>query len=411
MIHFSKYQLANGLRLVVHTDKSTPLVAVCLSYDVGTRDEDPRRTGFAHLFEHLMFGGSKHAPDFDTPLQTAGGENNAFTNQDMTVYYDVLPRDNWEVALWLEADRMASLKLNKRALDVQRKVVIEEFKETCLNEPYGDIWHHIGELAYTVHPYRVPTIGEVPQHIADATLDDVKAFFERFYRPNNAVLSVGGNIEPEEALQAVEKWFGDIPAGEPVEHRFPIEPEVTAPRRKEVQGDVPNDALFIFFHCAARYEEPYYADDLVSDVLGGGESALLYQRLVKQQALFTEIDAYLSGTTDRGLFVIEGKLADEVSVEQAEAAVWAILDELQAQPISERDLQKLKNRVEHSLEFSEMSALNKTISLGYYEIMGDANGINTEADGYNKLTTKDLHQRAQFLFQRQRSMTIVYRRR
>lgn len=409
MVSFVRHTLANGLRLLVHTDNSTPLVAVCLSYDVGTRDENPDKTGFAHLFEHLMFGGSKHAPDFDDPLQKAGGENNAFTNQDMTVYYEVLPRENIETALWLEADRMAHLTLNKKALEVQRKVVIEEFKETCLNEPYGDIWHHIGALAYKVHPYSVPTIGKTPQHIADATLGDVKHFFESHYCPNNAVLSIAGNIDGEEALSLVEKWFGAIPAGKVPPRQLPAEPQQTEARSLSIEADVPLNALFICFHCAARKDAEYYIDDILTDLLGGGESAILYQQLVKKEQLFSEIDAYLTGTTDTNLFIIEGKLSEETSYEQAEAAIWSILEQIKNETISPRELQKLKNRVEHSLVFSETSAINKAISLGYFELLGNADDINEEAAQYNKLTPPDLQLRAQYLLSKHRASTIYYR--
>lgn len=410
MIQFHRHRLDNGLRVLIHEDKTTPMVALCLSYDVGTRDEDPERTGFAHLFEHLMFGGSKHAPDFDTPLQTAGGENNAYTNQDATVYYELLPRENWEVALWLEADRMEHLSLSKRALNVQRKVVVEEFKETCLNEPYGDVWHYIGELAYRVHPYSIPTIGKTPEHIAGAELTDVKAFFERFYAPNNAVLSISGHISPQEALAGVEKWFGRIAPRPRPPRNLPSEPPIEQARRKTVWADVPLDALFICFHCAPRRDDWYYTDDLISDILGGGESARLHQELVKKRPLFAEIDAYLSGTDDTGLLVIEGKVAEGVALEQAERAVWELLEELKCNTLTENELRKLKNRVEHSLEFGETGTLNKAISLGYFELLGDADRINTEAERYERIDAEQIRSRARMLFRPEASATLEYRK-
>lgn len=408
MIQFERAELANGLRLLVNTDKSTPLVAVCVTYFVGTRDENPERTGFAHLFEHLMFGGSKHAPNFDDYIQSAGGENNAYTNQDMTVYYETVPRENLEVALWLEADRMADLTLNKRSLSVQRKVVVEEFKETCLNEPYGDVWHYLSPLAYEKHPYRVPTIGEKVEHIAEATIEEVKGFFDRFYRPNNAVLVLSGNIEMPEALQLVGKWFGDLPAGAPVSRAYPQEVEQKAARRLVRQAEVPLNALYIAFPAAARKDSDYYADTLLTDVLGEGEAARLYQRLVKEDAIFTEIDAYTTATIDASLVVIEGRLYEGVSFEKAEAAIWRELEQLKNETLSQREWEKLQNRVESSLVFSEISAGNKAANLAYYELLGDAALINQEADAHRAISPQDLQTRAQTLFAIEKSNTLCY---
>lgn len=409
MINFHKYHLDNGLRVLIHPDKSTPFVSICVTYAVGTRDENPQRTGFAHLFEHLMFGGSKHATDFDQHIQNAGGENNAFTNQDVTVYYDQLPLDNWEIGLWLESDRMQNLLLNQKALDVQRKVVVEEFKETCLNQPYGDIWHHIGPLLYKKHPYQVPTIGAKIEHIQEAELSDVQNFFERFYCPNNAVISISGNLNPDEAIVQVRKWFEDLPAGNPPKKDFPKEIAQTEERFLEVEAEVSLNALFMIFHSAHRLDSDYYLDDMLTNILAEGEASLLFKKLVKQTQLFGEIDAYITGTIDQGLLVIEGKLSEETTYEEAEAAVWEQLKSLQETCISTEQFQKLQNHVEHNLEFGETNSLHKAINLGYYEILGDANWVNEEKDNYLNITPEAIQQRAQNLFQRTKCSRIHYK--
>lgn len=408
MINYQRTTLDNGLRLIVNTDKSTPLVAVCITYFVGTRDENPERTGFAHLFEHLMFGGSKNAPNFDDYIQSAGGENNAYTNQDMTVYYEVVPRENLEIALWLEADRMADLTLNKKALNVQRKVVIEEFKETCLNEPYADVWHYLGPLVYKRHPYQVPTIGKEIAHIKDASLEDVQAFFNKFYRPNNAVLTLSGNIELEEAAILAEKWFGDLPSGQPIDRNYPQEEEQEEARHLDVYGAVPLKALYMAFPAAKRSDNAYYADTLLTDVLAEGEASRLYKALVKDKAIFSEIDAYTTATFDMSLVVIEGKLYDNISFEEAEKLIWIELDKLKTELLTQREWEKLQNQVETTLVFSEISTSNKASNLGYYEILGDLSRINTEAQAHKAVTPAVLKARATELFQICKSNTLHY---
>ncbi len=408
MIQFEKYLLNNGLKLLVNTDQSTPMATICITYQVGSKDEDPNRTGFAHLFEHLMFGGSKHAPQFDEAIQGAGGENNAFTNQDMTVYYDMVPLGNLDIALWLEADRMESLVLNQKALDIQRKVVVEEFKETCLDEPYGDIWHHLGPLAYQKHPYRVPTIGAKIEHIQEASLKDVAAFFENFYCPNNAVLTISGNITGEEALRKVEHYFGHIPKGAVHRRSKIIEPAQAATRFQQVQANVAAPALYMVFRAAARHEKDYYLDDLLSDILGDADASWLYQQLVKGQEIFSEADAYITGTIEAGLFVIEGKLQEGQSFEKAESAIWTLLHRLREQQLSAQALQRLQNRIEHNLAFAETTAFNKALSLGYYELLGDAAWINEEGMRYQQISTADLQDRAQRLFTPQNISILHY---
>jgi zinc protease len=391
VIKFERFELENGLRVLVHEDDSTPMVAVNVLYNVGARDERPEKTGFAHLFEHLMFGGSANIPDFDIPIQMAGGENNAFTNSDITNFYDVLPADNLEVALWLESDRMMSINFDDEVLDVQRKVVVEEFKETCLNQPYGDVWHHIADMAYKVHPYRWPTIGKEPRHVEEATLEDVKEFFYRFYRPNNAILSIAGKVKPDKARKLAEKWFGDIPRGEPILRKLPPEPPQKRLERRINEADVPVDALYLAFHIPERTHPDYYVADLISDVLCNGPSSRLYRRLLKEQQLFSAIDCYVSGSIDPGLLIVEGKPAAGVSLERASEAVWKELAALKALPVPAEELQKVKNKVESTLVFSELSALSKAINLAFFELLGDAELINSEAQLYQRITPADLH--------------------
>lgn len=409
MITYDRFVLKNGLRLLVHEDTSTPMVAVNVLYNVGSKDESPDKTGFAHLFEHLMFGGSANIPDFDDPVQLAGGENNAFTNNDMTNFYEVLPAENLEVALWLESDRMLSLNFDEKVLEVQRKVVVEEFKETCLNEPYGDVWHHLSDLAYQVHPYRWPTIGLEPKHVEDATLDDVKQFFFRFYRPNNAVLVIAGNVKKEKALKLVEKWFGDIPAGEMPERQLTPEPPQAQFHERTAEGKVPVDAVYLAFHMGGRRDPDFYAADILSDVLCNGPSSRLFRRLLKEKKLFSSIDCYITASIDPGLLIVEGKPSDGVSLEDAEAAIWQELEFLKNDPISERELDKLKNKSESSLVFSEVSVLNKAINLAFFELIGDASIINREVELYQAVTVADVQRVAQQLLVRENCSKLIYK--
>jgi predicted Zn-dependent peptidase len=394
MIKYKRFELDNGLKLLVNEDDSTPMVSVCTTYNVGTKDEQEGKSGFAHLFEHLMFGGSENAPDFDHYIQKAGGENNAFTNQDMTVYYEYLPCENIEVALWLEADRMQGLQLNQPNLSKERKVVLEEFKESCLNEPYGDIWHHIGPLTYLKHPYRIPTIGERPEHIEQANLEDVQSFYQNFYCPNNAVLSVSGKVEAKEVFELCKKWFGDVATGKAQKAKSVVEPRQTNRRQKTVQSNVPLDALYMVFHSAERRDDNYYIDDIITDILAEGEASILYEKLVKELELFSFVDAYITGSIDAGLLVIEGKLGQGVSFEQAEASIWELLEQLILKAISSKELEKIQHRIEHNLEFSEMSNLHKAISLGYYEILGDVDLMNREKDKYQAISAVNIQKRS-----------------
>lgn len=394
MVPFERFELNNGLRVLVHEDQSTPMVAVNVLYNVGARDERPDRTGFAHLFEHLMFGGSANVPDFDEAIQQAGGENNAFTNNDITNFYDILPAQNIETAFWLESDRMLSLNFDERVLEVQRKVVLEEFNETCFNEPYGDVWHHIADMAYKVHPYRWPTIGKVPQHVAEATLDDVQDFFYKYYRPNNAILVVAGNTTRTEVERLSKKWFGDIEPGLIPERFLPQEPAQDKLQQRINRANVPVDALYLAFHSPGRLDPLYYAADLLTDILGYGASARLQRALLHQQGLVSDVDCYLTGSIDPGLLIVEGRPATGISLQQVEEAIWSILHEVRHHPVGEEELQKWKNKVESNLLFSETNILNKAINLAYFEVLGQPDLINQEIEFYRQVTVDDIQEAA-----------------
>lgn len=408
MIHYNRFVLDNGLRVLVHEDTSTPMAVVDIMYDVGARDEDPNKTGFAHLFEHLMFGGSINIPEYDEPLQRAGGENNAYTTNDLTNYYCQLPAQNIETAFWLESDRMLSLAFSKKSLDVQRKVVCEEFKEHYINQPYGDAWHKMRELAYTTHPYRWMTIGKELSHIEHAQLDDVKNFFFKHYRPVNAILVVAGNVKTEEVKRLAEKWFGPLPSGEKYERGLPQEPKQKEHRFMQLSGDVPLDAFYKTWHMASRLEKGYYAAELITEILGGGASSRLYQKLVKEKQLFSHIECYQFGSVDAGLLAIEGKLVKGVKPEDAEKAVDEELTRLKEQPVEEAELQKVKNKTESMITFEDMSVMNRANSLAFYELLGNANLMNEEMSKYQELTTDDILLYSNEIFDNNNSSTIYY---
>lgn len=390
MIQVNRYTLANGLRIVHNEDDSTQMVALNLLYDVGARDEDPSHTGFAHLFEHLMFGGSLHIPDYDTPVQNAGGENNAWTNNDITNYYITLPHQNVETGFWLESDRMLSLDFSPKSLEVQRQVVIEEFKQRNLNQPYGDASHLLRELAYESHPYRWPTIGKEIAHIAQATLEEVKDFFYRFYAPNNAILAVTGHISFEETIRLAEKWFGPIPARNISPRQLPAEKPQTAVRRKTVERKVPVDAIYMAFHMSNRMHPDYYVYDMITDILSNGRSSRFIQSLVQEQKLFTSIDAYSSGSLDEGLLHVTGKPVEGVSLEQAEEAIWKELEKMKTVPVSEQELEKVKNRYESEQIFNNINYLNVATNLAFFELTGKAEDINEEVGKYRAVTAEQI---------------------
>lgn len=407
MIDYTREVLDNGLTLIHHHDKTTPFVIVNTLYKVGAKHEDEHRTGFAHLFEHLMFSGSKHFADFDKPLQEAGGENNAFTNNDYTNYYDMVPAVNVETPMCLEADRMVNLNINKKSLDVQRKVVCEEFKENYINQPYGNVWHILREMVYEKHPYRWPTIGKELKHVEDATLEDVKAFYSKYYQPSNAILVLAGNIEKEQASTLAKKYFGEL-TGSAVEKRKFDEPEQTEAKEKTVYEDVPLNAIYIAFKICDRLHPDYYASDVTSDILSNGTSSRLHQKLVKEEKAFVEIDAYITSSDDIGMFVVEGKITDGIELQKATDLIWAELKKMKEEKVNESELQKCKNKMLTYMNFSEASLLNRAISLAYYELLGNANLINEEEQQYDAVNAEHIQQFAQKTFTKERSNTLFY---
>jgi predicted Zn-dependent peptidase len=408
MIKFERFQLDNGLRVIVHEDASTPMAIVNVLYDVGARDEDPKKTGFAHLFEHLMFGGSVNIDDFETPLQLAGGENNAFTTNDFTNYYIQLPAENIETAFWLESDRMLSLAFSEKSLEVQRKVVMEEFKEHYINKPYGEVWFRLREMVYTQHPYRWMTIGSELSHIEQARLEDVRNFFFKYYRPVNAILVVAGKVTTQQVRELAEKWFGDITPGEKYVRDLPVEPQQHEARRLEIKADVPIDALYKCYPMAARTEKGYYVAELITEVLGGGTSSRLHEKLVKEKKLFSQIDCYQTGSVDPGLVVVEGKLIKGVRMEEADKAIEEELEKMRTAPVTEKELTKVKNKTESAIVFEDMSVMNRANSLAIYELLGDANMMNTELEKYQAVSSEDILDTSRQIFDPRNSNTLYY---
>ncbi|MBA2423293.1 MAG: insulinase family protein [Chitinophagales bacterium] len=408
MIDFNRRQLDNGLKVLVHEDASTPLAAINVLYDVGSRDESPEQTGFAHLFEHLMFGGSMNIAVFDEPLQKAGGENNAFTSTDITNYYETLPAPNLETAFWLESDRMHGLAFSEDSLEVQRKVVCEEYKEHYINQPYGDVWHKLRELTYHTHPYQWPTIGKKLEHIENAMLSDVRSFFNKYYCPDNAILVVAGNVKTDEIFTLAEKWFGDIASRKPPQRMLPPELRQKEFRSLSVEADVPLDAIYKAWHMPARMEDGYFAADLATDILSGGKSSRLYQALVKEKKLFSEIHAYQTGSIDPGLIVVEGKLVKGVKMEAAEMAIDIEISKITDKQIDEKELTKVKNRVESHLVFAETELLHRAMNLAYYELLGDARLVNEEVNNYLRVSPEELLSKAQEIFIPENCSALYY---
>lgn len=409
MIKFEQHILNNGLKVLVHPDTTTPLAIVNTLYKVGARDEAADKTGFAHLFEHFMFEGSVNIPHFDTPLQFASGENNAFTNNDITNYYDFLPAKNLETALWLESDRMLGLNFDEESLDTQKKVVMEEFKEHYINQPYGDVWHKISDLAYKVHPYRWPTIGLELSHIEKITMEDFKKFFYHYYRPNNATLVVAGNVKPDEVFKLAEKWFGAIPRGEKeVMRNLPKEPVQTFERVLEHHADVPVNAIYKAYQMYNRNHANYQTTDLLRDLLSTGDSSRLYRTLIKEKKLFSSVASYLSETIDEGLFFIEGKLNPGVSMDEGDSAIKEVLNEMIQQKIDETELTKVKNKVESFIAFGDTNVLNRAMNIAQHDMLGDANGVNTEIEKYRSVTATQLQSVAAEILNDNRCNTLKY---
>ena len=408
MINFERFELDNGLKVIVHQDKSTPIVAFNLLYDVGARDEDPSRTGFAHLFEHLMFGGSVNISDYDEVVEKSGGQNNAFTSNDITNYYITLPKDNLEQAFRLESDRMLSLAFTPKSLEVQRQVVIEEFKQNYLNQPYGDIHLLLRPLAYKEHPYQWPTIGKEVSHIEEASMEEVKAFFYKHYAPNNAILVVAGDVEVDEIKAFSEKWFAPIERREVAVRNLPKEPRQEKARTLKVERDVPVDVIYKAFHICARTDNDFYATDLMSDILSRGNSSRLYNRLVKEQKLFSDIDAFIGGELDESLFYFAGKLAPGVNMQQAEAGIDVEIEKLRLELVGDQELRKVKNKAESAHMFSELNVLNKAMNLATSELMGDANLANKQIEFYEAVTAENIRAIAQDVFRKENSNTLYY---
>jgi predicted Zn-dependent peptidase len=409
MINFDKFQLSNGLRVIVHRDTSTPITALNIIYDVGARDEDPERTGFAHLFEHLMFGGSINIPKYDEPLEKVGGENNAFTSNDVTNYYLTIPTQNLETGFWLESDRMYQLAFSEKSLEVQRNVVTEEFRQTHLNQPYGDVWMLLRPLAYEKHPYRWPTIGKEISHISGATMEDVRAFYAKHYNPENAVMVVSGNVETSHIQRLAEKWFAPIENAGSYRRNLPQEPKQTTDRRLEVERDVPANAIYKTWHMCSRTDAEYHTTDLISDILGNGNSSRFYQKLVKDEKLFTELDAYIMGSFDKGMFVVSGKPARGVTLEKAEEAINQEIREITTTPPAADELQKVKNKIESTMVFSRMNVLDKAINLAYAELLGNADLVNHEAAKYQAVTQDHFLETAQQIFRPGNCSTLIYK--
>lgn len=395
MVKFEKFTLKNGLTVLFHKDTTTPIAVLNTLYDVGARDEDESKTGFAHLFEHLMFGGSINIPDFDTPLQNAGGENNAFTSNDITNYYDVVPKQNIETALWLESDRMLSLAFTPESLEVQRKVVIEEFKQRYLNQPYGDVFLELRKLAYKVHPYKWATIGKEIKHIEDATMEDVKSFFKKFYNPANAIICVAGDFELDEVKALMDKYYGDIPSTKKPARILRKEPVQTAYQELAIDREVPVDAFYYAFKMPERKNPDYYVVDILSDALGREKSSRLYAKLKKELEIVTDISAYITGSIDEGLLVISGKLSNGVSFETLDTELWKIIEEIKSTVMPQEELDRLMIKIRTEKEFSEQGLLNRAMNLCLFELLGDANGINEEALIYNKIKPTDIQRLSQ----------------
>ncbi len=411
MINFTEHTLDNGLRVIVHEDFTSPMAVLNVLYDVGSRDEDEEKTGFAHLFEHLMFSGSVNIPSYDEPLQKVGGENNAFTSPDITNYYLSLPADNIETGFWLESDRMLDLAFSEHGLEVQRKVVIEEFKQRYLNQPYGDVWLKLKPEVYKNHPYKWLTIGKDIKHIEDARMQDVRDFFGTHYKPNNAILVVAGNVTAAKAIELAEKWFGPIPAGALKERNLPQEQRQTEPRFVEVEANVPLDAIYKTYHMCARRDPNYHTVDLLSDVLGRDKSSRLYDKLVKGKKMFNSISASLTGSLDPGLLVIQGKLNEGVNLEEANLAIEQVIDDLLENPIDDKELQKVKNLAESSTVFEEIDVLNRAMNLAWHKLLGDAAGVNLEAAKIQAVTADGILHQAREVLRKGNCTTMFYRAR
>lgn len=408
MIQFEEFSLSNGLKVIVHEDPTVQIAVLNILYNVGSRDERPDKTGFAHLFEHLMFGGSVNIPNYDEPLQKVGGENNAFTNTDITNYYLTVPAANIETGFWLESDRMLSLSFDPQVLEVQQKVVIEEFKQRYLNQPYGDVWLKLRPLTYHVHPYQWATIGKEISHIENATMDDVRQFFFSHYAPNNAILVVAGNVKKEQVKRLAEKWFGPIQSQNIPKRDLPAEPRQKGKRFLEVEAKVPASAFYKAYHMPGRFHDDYYTADLLSDILSRGQSSRLYQKLVKEKEIFTSISSFVMGTIDPGLLVINGRVKNGIRLEDAENEVQGIVDEVVTRGMQEDELQKVKNQAYSTLEFGEVEVMNRAMNLAFARLSGDANFVNKEGEQIEMVTLEDVSRVAAEILREDNASSMYY---
>ena len=408
MIQFNSFSLKNGLKVIVHEDRSSPLVAMNILYDVGSKDDDPAMTGMAHLFEHLMYCGTVNIPEYDLPLQMAGGENNAFTNNDITNYYLTIPSENIETGFWLESDRMLQPDFSRNKLDIQKRVVIEEFKQRYLNQPYGDVMLLLRPNAYRVHPYRWPTIGMETSHLESIGLRNVRNFFLSHYSPDNAILTLSGNITAEKGYNLSEKWFGPITGRVTARRRLPEEPQQSEERKLTVERNVPSDSLYKAWHIGPRLSEDFHTLDLLTDLLAGGESGRLYNRLVREKNLFTEINAYITSEIDPGLVILNGKLLRGTDIAKAENAVNEVIEELKNSPVTENELEKVKNKFESSTVLSNTSILNKAMNLSFYELLGNADLLNSEVENYRSVNRKMVTESAGKYLNPENCTTLYY---
>jgi zinc protease len=409
MISFSEFKLENGLHVIVHEDPTVQIAVMNILYDVGSRDEQEEKTGFAHLFEHLMFGGSVNIPNYDEPLQLVGGENNAFTNTDITNYYLTVPATNIETAFWLESDRMLSLSFDPNVLEVQRKVVVEEFKQRYFNQPYGDVWLKLRPLAYTTHSYKWATIGKEISHIENATDEDVRKFFFKHYVPSNAIMVVAGNVMVDQVKELSKKWFEPIQSGSKPIRNITQEPVQKVKRSAEVKENVPANALYKTYHMGGRFDNDYYAADLLSDILSRGHSSRLYHTLVKEKEIFTSISSFVLGTIDPGLLVISGRVKDGITLEEAEAAVTEVLLEVVENGVIETELEKVKNQATAMIEFGEVEVINRAMTLAFAALSGNTNLVNTEKSEIDAVTSNDIKRVAREILREENSSVLYYK--
>lgn len=409
MVQFHKFQLDNGIRLLVHPNKDTAIASLNVLYDVGSKDEQPNKTGLAHLMEHLMFEGSANIPNYDAVLQNAGGENNAFTNNDITNYYLYLPAQNLELGFWLESDRLYQLALTKEKFLNQQKVVLEEFEETTLDIPYGDAWHHLRDLTFKKHSYRWPVIGLNREHVANFTYEDVQAFYQKHYQPQHSIWVVAGPVEVDKVKTMAEKWLADIPNQTAYKRNLTVEPEQKIFREKTIEGNLPSDAIYMAFKMPKRNDDSYHACEILSDILATGRSCRLEQQLVKQNQIFSNINAFVTGDLEEGIFAIEGMVNTNIDLATAEAAIWNELEKLKSELVAENELERIKNKIESTIAFSENNPLNTAINLAFYELMGNPNEINEEVHKFRAITADQIKSTAQYLFQKEKCSTLRYK--